>query len=177
MILLADRHVEPVDFDLAGLLGEFLCVHRIVLQGMQRFEKRRRETTRRTEACLRGDVGHMGNLEAAAIDVQHFDRFANDRMFQRIDRRDAFQFRIPHQHLVGKTVMQRDVDVFVDRGRDQFAFVFAIVRGKIRSAAAKRDTKRATHDYHINSLFFEVRRDIALGARINCSSRQYPASS
>src|SRR2546428_5418837 len=69
-------------------------------------------------------------------------------MFDFLDASHAFQLRVFDDHFRPESLMQRDVDVLIDRPGDEKAFVMTVVRGQIRAAPAKGYTQRRTCDNH-----------------------------
>ena len=70
------------------------------------------------------------------------ERLADDRMLQLRRVRHALQFRIFHDQIRHERFVQRDIDVFVNRRRDEKAAEFFVIRRQIRAAAAEGDAKR-----------------------------------
>ena len=87
-------------------------------------------------------------------------------MLQVIDRADALQLGIFHDQIIDEGLMHRDVDVFVDRRRDQKAALLAIVGGQVGAAAAERDPKGRAHDDHGRYLPVDLFDDREIGDRI-----------
>ena len=61
---------------------------------------------------------------------------------------DALELGILDDNLGLKGPVLRDVDIFVDRRRDEEAAVLAVIRGQVGPAAAEGDAKRRTSDDH-----------------------------
>ena len=66
----------------------------VLLIGMQRAQQRRREAAGRAEPGPGRNIGHARDLQPPAGDIKHFQRLANDRMLELVDRGDRFKLRI-----------------------------------------------------------------------------------
>ena len=62
--------------------------------------------------------------------------------------RDPLVLRGLDDQLVVEGAMQRDVDVLVDRARDEKSAVLAVIRGKVGAASAEGDAQGRTDDQH-----------------------------
>src|SRR5216117_729138 len=69
-------------------------------------------------------------------------------MLDLLDTPHALQIRVLDDHLIDKGLMNRDVNVFVNCGRDQEATILAVIGWQIRAASAKRKSERAPGDNH-----------------------------
>ena len=69
-----------------------------------------------------------------------------------VDRFDVLELRILQVDARRERPHDRDVDVLVDRRRDEEAAVLAVVRRQVGAAAAERDAQRATRDDHSRTL-------------------------
>jgi len=76
-----------------------------------------------------------------ALHAERCKRFADDRMLQLRRVRHALEFRIFDNQIRHECLVQRDVDVAVNRGSDEEAAEFFIIRRQIRAAAAEADAK------------------------------------
>ena len=148
MVLLADRLAQPVDLDVAGLLGELARMDQHLAMAVERLEQRGREAARGAEPGAGRNIGHRGDFERVHVEPDQLERLAHDRMLELVDRADALELGIFHDQIVDEGLMHRDVDVLVDRRRDQEAALLAIVGRQVGAAAAERDAKRRAHDDH-----------------------------
>ena len=63
LVLLADRLLQQVDLDVAGLLGEFARMDDVARLGVQRAQQRRGETAGRAESGAGRDIGQRRDLD------------------------------------------------------------------------------------------------------------------
>src|SRR6476646_6561110 len=91
----------------------------ILLQGMKRFQQRRRKTAGRSQSCPGRDIRHAGYLQVPFLDVDELKRLSNDRMFDVIDRGRFLQAGILEKESVAESTVDIYIDIFVDRGRDE----------------------------------------------------------
>ncbi len=75
-------------------------------------------------------------------------RFPDDRVLYLINRLRFLQLRILEQETIHKTTMNSDVDVFVDRCRNEESAVLAIIGRQISPAAAQRNSQWRTRNDH-----------------------------
>ena len=116
--------------------------------GVQRLEQRRGEAARRAEPGAGRNVGHAGDFQRVRLKSDQLERFADDRMLDLVDRLHALELGIFDDQVVDEGLVQRDVDVLVDRRRDQEAAVLAVIGRQVGAAAAQRDAQRAAGDDH-----------------------------
>ena len=74
------------------------------------------------------------------VQAEQAERFADDRMLQLRRRRHAFKFGILHDQIRHERLVQRDVNVTVNRRRDEKAAELFVIRRQIRAAAAEGNT-------------------------------------
>src|SRR5262249_47216069 len=70
-----------------------------------------------------------------------------------IDLSGAFyclHFRVLDDNRLLECLVERNVDVLVDRRRDHKAAKFAVIRGKVRAATAERNPQRAACNDHVS---------------------------
>ena len=79
---------------------------------------------------------------------RELQRFADDRVLDLVHGSHALELRVLDDQLVDERAMERDVDVLVDRGRDDEAAVLAVVRRQVGAAAAEGNAQRAPRDDH-----------------------------
>ena len=148
LVLLADLLLEQVDLDVAGLLGQLARVDQVLLVGVERLQQRGREAAGRAEAGAGRDVGHAGDLQRAAVDLHQAHRLADDRVLELVGRWHPLQAGVLDDQVVDERVVDRDVDILVDRAGDQEAAELLVVGGEVGAAAPQRDPQRATRDNH-----------------------------
>ena len=146
LVLLADRLLEDLDLDAAGLLGQLLRMDQILLQRVERLQQRRGETPGRPEARASRHVGHAGDLQMRRPDPRRSQRFANQGMLHLVDRPDPLHVGVLDDQVLDECLVQRDIDVLVDGRGDDEPAVLAVVRGQVRPAAAQGNPQRATRD-------------------------------
>ena len=129
------------DFDLARLRRQFGRMHQVPLVRVQRLEQRRRETARRPQAGARRDVRHRRQFQIMPVHAEQRERLPEDGMLHVRRAWHAFQFRILQDQVRHERVVHRDIDVFVNRRRDQETAEFFVIRRQVRAAAAQRDAK------------------------------------
>ena len=137
---------------------------------VQRLEQRGGEAAGGAEPGAGRDVGHAGDLQVAAVDAR--PARSASRMIGCCSSpraRDALQLRVLDDQLGHEGLVDRDVDVLVDGGRDQEAAVLAVVGRQVGAAAAERDAQRAARDDHRGvSRVGLARRSRARPARPRC---------
>jgi hypothetical protein len=89
-------------------------MHQIFAQGVEGFEQRRCETSRRAQSRPRRDIGHAGNLKISFLYTRQLERFPDDRMFDFLDTAYFFEMGILQQKTFYKPAMNSDVHVLVD---------------------------------------------------------------
>ncbi len=151
LILLADRLAETVDFDVAGLLRQFLGMNEVAVVGMQGFQQRCREAARGAKARAGRDVGHGGQLEPLAVHLHVGHGLADDGVGQLGRIGHALELRIFDDEVFDEGLVQRDVDVAVDRSGDQEAAELAVIGRQVGAAASQGDAERASDDDHARS--------------------------
>ena len=139
LILLADRLGKTVDLDVARPLGKLFWVDELPAVGIERFEQRGGETAGGSQPGPCRNVGHGRDLERTPIQTNHLERFSYDRMLQLVDGLDPFEGRILDDKLVDEGLMHGDVDILVDRRRDEESGFMTVVGRKISAAATERD--------------------------------------
>ena len=72
-------------------------------------------------------------------------------MLDFVDRGYFLEMGILQKKTIHKPAMNSDIDVFVDRGGNEEAAVLAVIRRRISSAAAKRDSQWRTRDNHFGT--------------------------
>ena len=120
VVLLARRASEQVDLDVRRLLGKIAGGDVLALERVQGPQQADRERPGRAEAGSGGDVGQADDLERRADIVQR-ERAADDRVVDLIDLLDPLERRVLEEVVVGERPVDADVDVLVDRGRDDEA--------------------------------------------------------
>ena len=70
MILLADRLAEPIDLDIAGLLGQLARVDDALAVGMQRAQQRGREAAGRSEPGAGRNIGQRRDLDLRRSEIE-----------------------------------------------------------------------------------------------------------
>jgi hypothetical protein len=115
---------------------------------MKGAQQRRGETAGRAEASARWNIGKRGDLDLRRAEVELSQRLADDPVTHRIDRLDMLDLGIFEVDARRERLDDRDVDVLVDRRRDEEPLMFAVVRRQVGSATAERDAQRAPHDDH-----------------------------
>ena len=115
---------------------------------VERLHERRRKAARRSETGPRGNVSKRRDLDLRRLETDHPQHLADDRMLDLVDRVDVFELRVLEKDARRERPHRRDVDVLVDRRRDQKAAVLPVIRGKVRAAAAERDTQGTARDDH-----------------------------
>ena len=73
---------------------------------------------------------------------------SDDRMIDLVDLLHALEGGVLEEVVVRERPVHGDIDVPVDRGRDDEAAVPRVVRGEVGSAAADRDPERCTGYQH-----------------------------
>ncbi len=108
---------------------------------VQRLEQGRGETARRSQPGAGRDVRHGSNLEASLLQAGQFQRLADNRMLDLFDGFDPFQSGILDDEFRGETVVQCDVNVFVDGRCHQEPAILFVVRRQVGAAAAEADAQ------------------------------------
>ncbi len=103
---------------------------------MQRLQERRGEAARRSESGAGWNVRHAGNLQIAFLDSSQLESFPDDRMLDLIDRRCFLELRILEEKTIDEAAMNVDVNILVDRRRDEKTAMARRVGRKISAAAA-----------------------------------------
>ena len=85
LVLLADRLAQPIDLDLAGLLGELARMQQPAPVRVERLQQRGGEAARRAEAGARRDVGQRRDFDLRRLEPDQLDRLADDRMLDLVD--------------------------------------------------------------------------------------------
>ena len=142
LILFANRFFQPVQLDVARLRGEFGGMDEIFFVRVQRLEQRRGETAGRTKPVPDGMSAIEVSSSARPSMSEQRKRLADDRMLQlaprppRVPAREYFTIKSGV-----KCFVQRDINVAVNRRRDEEAAEFFVIRRQIRAAAAEGDAK------------------------------------
>ena len=76
----------------------------VLLMRVQRAQQRRGEAAGGAEPGSGRNVGHAGDLEPLAGDIEHVQRFADDGMLDLVDRGDAFELRIFDDEIIDEGV-------------------------------------------------------------------------
>ena len=69
-------------------------------------------------------------------------------MFHLVYGEDALEFGVLDNQLRNEGLVERDVNVLVDRGGNEKSGMLAIVRRQVGPTASKGDSKRRTRDNH-----------------------------
>src|SRR5665213_498174 len=141
LVLLSDRLMEPVDFDLAGLLGKALWMNDVFAIGVQRLEQGGREAAGRSQPGARGDVGHAGDFQVRLLDPHHPQRLAHDRVLHVVHARGLLQPGVFDYQPRLKSLVKRDIHILVDGGGDEESAMLAVIRWQVGPAAAERDAQ------------------------------------
>src|SRR5262249_30130181 len=96
-------------------------------------------------------IGHRGDLDGTVHAAGKLERFTHERVLDLIYRLYPLQLRILDDDLRYENLMQRDVDILVDRRGDEEAAVLTIVGREIRPSAAERDAQGRARDDHRQS--------------------------
>jgi len=93
---------------------------------------------------------------------------AHNRMLHILRPRHHLHLRVLDDHFLDEGLVQRYVNVLVDRRGDHETAVLAVVRWKIRSAAAQRDPHGAARDDHRDATWyiFSMTRSAACASRM-----------
>src|SRR5436853_7685094 len=108
----------------------------VLLQGMKGFEQRGGKTTRRSQAGAGRDVRHAGNLQVSLLNSYQLQGFPNNRMLDFINRGRLLEMGILQKEPIHETAMNINVDMLVDRRRNQEPTMIAIVGRKVGATAA-----------------------------------------
>ena len=73
---------------------------------------------------------------------------ADDGMSNLFGRFNPLKLRVFEDEIVVENIVHRDIDIPVDRSRDEKPFMFAIIGWEIGPAPAQADPQRAAHDNH-----------------------------
>ena len=121
----------------------------VLLQRVQRPQQRRGEAARRAQPGARRDVRHAGDFQVRRLRCRAAAApRARWGAGSRSTARTCSMLRVLQDDLLRERLVQRDVDVLVDGGRDHESRVLAVVGGQVRAAAAERDAQRAAGDDH-----------------------------
>ena len=127
LILLADRLPQAIDFDLASLRRQLIGMHQVFAQSMQSLEQRRGKASRGSQARAGRNVRHAGDFEVKLFDSHQLQGFAEDGMLDLVDFFDVLELGILDDQLSREGLVNCDVDLFVERGGDQKAFVLKVI--------------------------------------------------
>jgi hypothetical protein len=94
-----------------------------------------RECAGRSEASSGRNISHADHLNVRLYTVQT-QRFANQRMLNLFQGVDFFQRGIFQQVPLTESLINADVDVLIDRGRDYESSKAAVVGGQVGAASA-----------------------------------------
>jgi hypothetical protein len=115
---------------------------------VKRPQQRGGEAARRSEPGSGRDVGQRRDLDLFGHAGKQFERLADDAVPDLIDGIDMLDLGIFQVDARLERPDQADIDVFVDRGRDQEALMVAVIGGEVGAAAAQADTQGGSHDNH-----------------------------
>ncbi len=147
LVLLADRLLEELDLELAGLARELLGGHELALERVQAVEQGDGEAARRAEAGVGRYVGQAVQLEAVG-DARHAQRRLEDAVPDLVDRVDDLALGIREANRVLEALRDADEHELVDRSGYDEAAVFARVAGEVGAASPERKAHgRARYDH------------------------------
>src|SRR5579859_2426656 len=117
--------------------------------------------------------------------MRHFDFgklecLTDEGVLNLVDRVDSLHLGVLDDELWYKRLMERDVNVFVDRGRDDKSAVFAIIRRQICAATSQRYSERTSGNNHrpdISYTLSTTRRAAFASDRLLAGGRRFRISS
>src|SRR6185437_7307505 len=130
-----------IDFDVTGLLGQFARMDDVARLRMQCAKQRGGETAGRTESGTSRNIRERRDLDLAGLARKQPQRLAHDAVLDLVDRIDVLDRRIFQIDARLERLYHTDIDVFVDRGRDQKSLMLTIIGGEVGAAAAEADTQ------------------------------------
>ena len=139
---------EAVDLDVARQLGELVGMEQPSPVRVERLQERCREAAGRAETRAGRNVGECGDLDLRRPEVEFEQRLANEPVLHVIDPLDVLELRVLQEDARREGPHHGDVDVLVDRRRDQEPAVVLVVGRQVGAAAAKRDPQRTAGDDH-----------------------------
>ena len=156
LVLLADRLLEEIDLELAGLARELLGRDELALERVQAVEQGDREAARRAETRVGGHVGQAVELEAAG-DPGHAERRLEDAVPDLVDRVDDLALGVREADGVLEAARDADEDELVDGRGDDEAAVLARVAGEVGAASPEGEAHGGARYDHDAGLFRRCR--------------------
>src|SRR5947208_12448733 len=154
LVLLADRHFEPVDLDLAGEVGDLLPVHAHVAQHRHRLDQRHRDGAGRSEPGARrylrgeeeGEAGpdsevlddHLGKVEVTVPDRRSLERMPVEGPVIGGGNLDVVAVVKGEDH----------VEVLVDRRADDRPAILGVIGLQVGTATRQAEPERGPGDQH-----------------------------
>ena len=87
------------------------------------------------------DIGQRRDLDLRGLAGEQSQRFAHDPVLDFVERIDVLDLGIFQIDARLERLDDADIDIFVDRRRDQESLMFTIIGGEIGAAAAEADAQ------------------------------------
>src|SRR5262249_38275603 len=111
LVLFADRLLQPVDLDVAGLLGQLFGMYEVFFVRVQGLEQGSGETARRAQAGAGGDVCHAGDFQSGNLDTYQPQRLAQNGVVDLVEAVDSLKFGIFDDKFRHERLMQGDAHI------------------------------------------------------------------
>ncbi len=135
LILFTDRLLQRFDFDPAGLFRDDPGVHILALERVYGTQESHCECTGRSEPCSGRNVSHADDFDWGLNIVQP-QCLPNQRVPDLLQVRGLFQSGVFQQVPATEPLVNADVDVLIDGGRDHESTKAAVVGRQVGAASA-----------------------------------------